>query len=145
MPAMEGSKVLVVGGTSGMGLALAEAALSAGTRVTVAARAPEKLPKSATGKIDAQRLDVTDDKEIEAFFADGTEWDHVAVTAASGRAAPLKELALADAYAFMNSKFWGAYRIARAARVKAGGSLNSHVRILESSPAQGRRDRGRHQ
>ena len=134
---MKGSKVLIIGGTSGMGLALAEAVLSAGARVTAVSRSPEKMPKSAAGKIDAKRLDVTNDKEIDAFFADGTEWDHVAVTAASGKAGPVKELALADAYAFMNSKFWGAYRIARAAHIKAGGSLTLMSGFWSQRPPKG--------
>jgi len=134
---MEGSKVLVVGGTSGMGLVLAESALSAGARVTAASCSPEKLPKSAAGKIDAKRLDVTNDKEIDAFFAEGTEWDHVAVPAASGKAGPVKELALAGAYAFMNSKFWGAYRIARAARIKARGSLTLMSGFWSQRPPKG--------
>ena len=41
-------------------------------------------------------------------------WDDIVVSAAQTRVAAVRELPLADAYASMNSKFWGAYRIARA-------------------------------
>jgi NAD(P)-dependent dehydrogenase (short-subunit alcohol dehydrogenase family) len=44
-------------------------------------------------------------------------------------------LALADANAAMESKFWGAYRIARAAKIKDGGSLTFVSGFLSVRPS----------
>ncbi len=140
MLSLEGKEVLVVGGTSGMGLATAQAATKRGARVTVASRSPEKVKAAerligsgATGRA----LDATDDDAVARFFADGKVWDHVAITAAAVKAGPVRELALGDAYAGMNSKFWGAYRVARAAKIAPDGSLTFVSGLWAHRPVAG--------
>jgi NAD(P)-dependent dehydrogenase (short-subunit alcohol dehydrogenase family) len=44
-------------------------------------------------------------------------------------------LSLADAQASMYSKFWGAYRVARAARVRDGGSITFVSGFLSNRPS----------
>jgi NAD(P)-dependent dehydrogenase (short-subunit alcohol dehydrogenase family) len=119
-------RVLVVGGSSGIGLAVAEAAAAAGAQVAIASRSSDRI-EAALGRIGrravGRTLDTTDDAAVEAFFADTAPFDHVVISAAETKGGPIKELPLADAYAGMNSKFWGAYRVARAASIVPGGSL----------------------
>jgi NAD(P)-dependent dehydrogenase (short-subunit alcohol dehydrogenase family) len=122
---LTGKNVLVVGGTSGIGLATGRAALDAGAQVTVASRdearvraAADAVGRGARGEV----LDAGDEAAVERFFA-GKAWDHVAVTAASTRVTAVKDMPLADAYAAMDGKFWNAYRVARAATVAPGGSI----------------------
>jgi NAD(P)-dependent dehydrogenase (short-subunit alcohol dehydrogenase family) len=50
---LAGKKVVVVGGSSGIGLATAEIAKKRGAEVTIASRNPDKL-KAAAGKIGAK-------------------------------------------------------------------------------------------
>ena len=135
-----GQKILVIGGTSGLGLATAKLAAQMGGQVVVASRSAEKVA-AAVDVIGAgaagRTLDLTSDAEVEAFFADGSEWDHVIVTGSEVTMAPVRELAMADAQAAFDSKFWGFYRVARKAPIKAGGSLSVVAGFLASRPTAG--------
>jgi NAD(P)-dependent dehydrogenase (short-subunit alcohol dehydrogenase family) len=119
-------RVLIVGGSSGIGLAAAKGFAEAGASVTIAARNLERL-KQAEAKlghgVQTAQLDVTDDKAVEKFFETAASWRHVVISGSSVKFGPARKLPLFDAYAAMNSKFWGAYRVARVARIEPEGSL----------------------
>jgi NAD(P)-dependent dehydrogenase (short-subunit alcohol dehydrogenase family) len=77
-------KILVVGGSSGIGFAAARLAAEQGATVTIASRSADRVAAAAAkiGRSAAGRtLDVTDEAAVAAFFADGAVWDHVIVTA----------------------------------------------------------------
>jgi NAD(P)-dependent dehydrogenase (short-subunit alcohol dehydrogenase family) len=126
MSDFQDARVLVVGGSSGIGLATAAAFASAGARVTIASRSADRLAAAARvipAPVSMAVLDLTSDEAVEAFCATGEPWDHAVVSAAQTRGGPARQLPLADAYAAMDSKFWGAYRLARALQWRDGGSL----------------------
>ena len=134
---LKGSRVLVLGGTSGIGLATAQAAAAAGAKVTLASRSSDKVKaavaqvgKGAVGVV----LDTTNDAGLEGFFATHPEWDHIVVSVASGRSAGLQDLSLQDAYGNMNAKFWSAYKTARLARIAPEGSLTLVSGFLSHRP-----------
>src|SRR5258706_13272037 len=106
------SRVLVLGGSSGIGLAAAKAAATAGAKVTIASRSADKV-QAAVKEIgrgaSGEALDTTDDAAVEAFFGRHPEWDHIVVSVAAGRSAGIRALTLQDAYANMSAKFWTAY------------------------------------
>jgi NAD(P)-dependent dehydrogenase (short-subunit alcohol dehydrogenase family) len=142
---LSGKRILVIGGTSGIGFGAAQAALEAGASVVVASRSAEKIEAAvvrlgtgATGR----RLDTLDEPGIETFFADQPPFDHAVITAAKTKVAAVRELPLSDAYQSMNSKFWGAYRIARAAKIADGGSLTFVSGFLSIRPTKGRAIQG---
>jgi len=58
------------------------------------------------------------------------------ISAAQTPGGPIRELALADAYAAMDSKFWGAYRVARAVQIADGGSLTLVSGFLSVRPSK---------
>ena len=123
---LQGQRVLVVGGSSGIGLAVAQQACEAGASVTIASRSTTKLHAALAGlprTARAERMDTADCPSVEAFFAGEPEWDHVVVSAAQTTSGPLRKSDLVDARATMESKFWGAYHVARAAKIRDGGSL----------------------
>jgi NAD(P)-dependent dehydrogenase (short-subunit alcohol dehydrogenase family) len=121
---LKGRRVLVVGASSGIGKATAAAFVAAGATVFAASRGGEKL-LAAAAEIGAEPvvLDTHDNAAIEAFFAGQPAFDHVVISAAQTKGGPVGKLPLEDAYAAMESKFWGAYRVARAARIAEDGSL----------------------
>jgi NAD(P)-dependent dehydrogenase (short-subunit alcohol dehydrogenase family) len=126
MSKLEGKKVLVVGGSSGIGEAAARELAALGAQVTIASRDPAKLQAAAGrlgGGVSTAVLDTTSDAAVEAFFAVQGEYDHVVISAAQTASGPVRQLPLVDAYAAMNSKFWGAYRVARGVKIAAGGFL----------------------
>jgi NAD(P)-dependent dehydrogenase (short-subunit alcohol dehydrogenase family) len=118
---LTGQRVLVVGAAGGIGIATAEAFSAAGAQVTAAGRTKatiDAVARSVGGE--AVQIDLLDNDQVEAFFTDRTPFDHVVVTAASTIVGSVAGLSLDDARAAMESKFWGAYRIARAAKVNDG-------------------------
>lgn len=135
---MNNERVLVLGGSSGIGLATAAAALGAGASVTIASRSRAKLEAALArlgGNARAVALDTGDEAAVERFFAEGTPWDHIVVSAAQTPSGPVRKLSLADAKTAMESKFWGAYRVARAAKIVNGGSLTFVSGFLSVRPS----------
>src|SRR4030095_4245987 len=116
---LAGTRVLVLGGSSGIGLAAAKAAAAGGAKGTLASRSSEKV-NAAVGAVAhgaaGAPLDTTNDAALEAFFTKQPEWDHIVVSVAAGRSAGLHDLSLQDAYGHMNAQFWSAYNTARPER-----------------------------
>jgi NAD(P)-dependent dehydrogenase (short-subunit alcohol dehydrogenase family) len=121
---LAGRKVVVVGGSSGIGLATAELAKHEGADVIIASRNVERLD-AAAAKLNAIAIpaDVTSDESVADLFRRCGPVDHVVVTAAQLKTGPFKTVAMEDVRATMEGKFWGAWRVARSAEIRAGGSL----------------------
>jgi NAD(P)-dependent dehydrogenase (short-subunit alcohol dehydrogenase family) len=123
---LKDKRVLVVGGSSGIGEGAARAAAALGARVMIASRSADKL-RGAAARIgpdcETAVIDTRDDASVEGFFAGAGAFDHVVMSAAQVTIAPVRTLSVADAQASMNSKFWGTYRVARAAHIRDDGSL----------------------
>ena len=121
---LKGKKVVVVGGSSGIGLATAELAKGEGADVIIASRNVERLD-AAANRLNAVAIpaDVTSDESVTELFRRCGAVDHVVVTAAQLRTGPFRTVAMEDVRATMEAKFWGAWRVARAAEFRPGGSL----------------------
>ncbi|PWR19314.1 SDR family oxidoreductase [Zavarzinia aquatilis] len=140
---LSGQSVLVVGGSSGIGRATAQAAKALGAAVTIAARDPEKLAiVAAEIGVAGAVLDMTDNAAVEAFFAAAPVFDHIVVSAAATKSGPVRVLPLETARAAMESKFWGAYHIARSARIAPHGSLTLVTGYLSQRPSAGATTQG---
>ena len=121
---LAGNKVVVVGGSSGIGLSTAELATREGAEVIIASRNADRLNGvAATLGARAIVADVTSDESVENLFRACGPVDHVVVTAAQLRSGPFKTVAMEDVRYTMEGKFWGAWRVARAAEIRPGGSL----------------------
>lgn len=134
---LQNTSVLVIGGTSGIGFGVAKAAQEAGAHVTVASRSAEKVANTSTRLgTEGVELDTGDAAMLEGFFA-GHGFDHIFCSAASTRVDAVRSLPLEDAFGSFDSKFWGAYRVARAASVSPGGSLTFVSGFLSVRPKAG--------
>ena len=117
---LSGARALLIGASGGIGGATADAFEKAGAVVQRPGR---------------DALDITDDALVTAFCAEAEPFDHVVVAAARTKTGPVAMLKLTDAEAAMNSKFFGAYRVAKAARINHGGSLTSVSGFLSTRPS----------
>jgi NAD(P)-dependent dehydrogenase (short-subunit alcohol dehydrogenase family) len=132
---LAGKKVVVVGGSSGIGLATAELAKAQGAEVIIASRSADKV-KAAADKVGAKGIvcDVTNDDSVVNLFKSCGPADHVVVSAAQLKSGPFKTVSMEDARSTLEGKLWGAWRVARAAEIKAGGSLTLVSGFLSIRP-----------
>ncbi|HUD85548.1 MAG TPA: SDR family NAD(P)-dependent oxidoreductase, partial [Xanthobacteraceae bacterium] len=80
---MKEARILVIGGSSGIGLATAAAAAGDGGSVTIASRSKAKLDEALArigGDARAVVLNTGDEAAVERFFAGEDAWDHVVVS-----------------------------------------------------------------
>jgi NAD(P)-dependent dehydrogenase (short-subunit alcohol dehydrogenase family) len=121
---LAGARVVVVGGTSGMGLATARAAAAQGADVVAAGRRPVEGRAPIEGVRHAQ-VDVTDEASVRALFDGLGSLDHLFVSSSPGAPGPLLEQDLAAARTFVDGKLLGSWACARYAAplMPAGGSI----------------------
>jgi NAD(P)-dependent dehydrogenase (short-subunit alcohol dehydrogenase family) len=137
---LKDKKVLVIGGGSGMGLAIAETAVREGGQVVIAGRSESKLD-AACQKIgtDVRRhpVDFTDSASVKSLFMAVGPIDHLAIPGSAVKTGPLKELPISDAKASMDSKFFGPYLAIKEAGINPGGSVILFSGILSRRPDKG--------
>jgi NAD(P)-dependent dehydrogenase (short-subunit alcohol dehydrogenase family) len=127
-PELPGQTVVVIGGSSGIGLETARRARAEGANVILGARDPDRL-KRAAAELDAlssAAFDATDPAALDRFFADLPETiDHLLVTGPGPYYAPLAELDRERAHRDYDDHQWLAIAVAQHAvgRVRPGGTL----------------------
>jgi NAD(P)-dependent dehydrogenase (short-subunit alcohol dehydrogenase family) len=121
---LDRQRIVVIGGTSGMGLATVRAAAARGAQVIAAGRraVAERTPVPGVSQ---REVDVTDESSVAGLFAAVDTLDHLLVTASPGTPGPFLDQDLAAARSFMDGKFFGSWLAARhaAPRMRTGGSI----------------------
>lgn len=142
---LKDARILIVGGGSGIGFAVAQAVLAEGARVVIASTGADKLASAAQrlgGGVETALLDITDENAVAAFFAASGDFDHIVSTAGDwgkARRGPLAEMDLKDAEALFRVRFWGAAILAKhgGPRVPAGGSITLTSGMSAFRPIKG--------
>jgi NAD(P)-dependent dehydrogenase (short-subunit alcohol dehydrogenase family) len=138
--AIENESVVIIGGSSGMGLAIAKEAADAGAAVIIAGRSQRKLDEASrviAGDVATYIVDLSEEGSVMKLFQSIGSFDHLVVTGSSVKTGQLRELSLADARASMDSKFWGAYMAAGYAQIRPKGSITLFSGILSRRPSPG--------
>ncbi|MFJ8039040.1 SDR family oxidoreductase [Kitasatospora sp. NPDC096147] len=136
-------RVIVIGGTSGVGFAVARAAADRGSDVVVASSNPERVDRAVQrlgGRAEGVTLDVADDTALAAFFSRIGEFDHLVYTAGEPLVLkPLADLTGAEARTFFERRFWGALLAAKHAtpHLRSGGSITFTSGAFATRPAPG--------
>jgi len=141
---LDGKKVVVIGGASGVGFAVAEAALAAGADVVVGSSqtprietAAAKLGKGAKG----HTVDVKDEASVAAFFDAVGAFDHLIFTAGDWghMFGATRDLDIEASKARMEVRFWGAARAAKFAvrQIAKEGSITLTGGMLAHRPMPG--------
>jgi NAD(P)-dependent dehydrogenase (short-subunit alcohol dehydrogenase family) len=140
----EPEKVLIVGGGSGMGLALAEALLQDGAEVTIVGRSAIRLADARktlapTDRVRTMVADISQEDQVARLFEECGPLDHIVTTAADiqGAYQYLSSLDIAAARRVVDSKFIGPLLLAKygAPRLAAHGSITLTSGIAAYRPA----------
>ncbi|MFC4010120.1 SDR family oxidoreductase [Nonomuraea purpurea] len=101
-------RVVIMGGTSGIGLATARLLTDEGAEVIVTGRDPEKLAAAKSGVAAAEQVDATSQEEVAAFFGRIGEFDHLVLAFSPGAVGigPLADTDLADVRAAFDGKLF---------------------------------------
>ncbi|RUW35700.1 SDR family oxidoreductase [Mesorhizobium sp. M1A.F.Ca.IN.020.06.1.1] len=141
---MDETKVLIVGGSSGMGLALARRCLAEGSGVIIAGRNAARL-NAARDELDRPAAlatavaDISRAAQVAALFARIGRLEHIVSTAAhiAGAYRLLPDIELSAAQKVVDSKFYGPLLLAKhgAPKLSANGSLTFVSGIAAYRPA----------
>ena len=144
MAKLDGAKVVVIGGASGVGYAVAAAALDAGAAVVVgSSQAPRieaaarTLGRGARGHV----VDVRDEGSVAAFFDAAGPFDHLVFTAGDWghMFGATRDLDIEASKSRIEVRFWGAARAAKHAlrHISKDGSITLTGGMLAHRPRPG--------
>ena len=139
----ENKRVVIVGGSSGIGLAVAEETASQGADVVIVSSSAERVQesiKSIGGEARGQAVDVSNEKAVESFFTNLGGFDHLVFTA--GDSLQLNELAKTDLkqarHAF-ELRYWSALATVKygSPQIRKGGSIVLTTGVAGRRPHSG--------
>ena len=129
MAPLKGQKIVVVGGSSGIGLGVAKAALEDGAEVVIVGRSADRLKaaeKALGGRVKSIAADMTREAEIARLFDEVGAFDHLVSTAGT----PPPNYSIGDTdmdfvRGFVDNKLIGAVMLAKHAvrGLRTGGSM----------------------
>jgi NAD(P)-dependent dehydrogenase (short-subunit alcohol dehydrogenase family) len=137
-----GQKIVVIGGSSGMGFATAKMAAEEGAAVIIASRSEERLQKAKVqieGEVEVLTVDIRDEGSVKTFFDKVGEFDHLTTPGNEAAMGAFLELDTKTAKAAFDSKFWGQYHAAKygAPKMRGGGSITFFAGIWSQRPVPG--------
>ncbi|MFL9925331.1 SDR family oxidoreductase [Herbaspirillum lusitanum] len=131
---LENKTLVIIGGTSGIGLRTAQLAAQRGAKVILGGRNADKLkralsslPPDARGAV----VDSADQESLQRFFADIEQIDMLFTPGASYQVGGFRDSAREVAESPFKNKFWGQYWAVHAALSK----LSEHAAIVLMSGA----------
>ena len=148
MRALEGKKVVIIGGSYGMGYGTAELAIKEGAEVAIAARTHDKLAAAAE-KLQAvgqrpvpfQALSIEDRAAVAAFLHACAPFDHLVLPGSTVKPILYDDLNDETARESFDSKFWGPFWAAYDARthLREGGSVVFFTGVAAKRPGNRKR------
>ncbi len=140
---LSGKSVLILGGSSGIGLATAKAAAAEGATVFIVSGNPQRLkealgqlPSSAKGHV----VDLRKEANIQQFFAAAGQFDHLVYSAGENiQLYAISETDIEQGRQFFNVRFWGAFATVKygATHINEGGSIHLTSGIASIRPGSG--------
>jgi NAD(P)-dependent dehydrogenase (short-subunit alcohol dehydrogenase family) len=145
---LDGQRVVIIGGSSGIGLETARLALAEGASLTIAGRSEDRLQRAAeslvaTGNSDRLRTvvaDVAEEPSIQALFASETHVDHLFLPAGELRPGGGDALGteLEGLRSIFEVRLLGVARAVRRAKpLMDGGSITLMSGLYSTRPAAG--------
>jgi len=127
---LQNKKVIILGGSSGIGFATAKAAAAEGANVVIVSgsqqrieNALKELPAGSSGFA----IDLSTEENSKRFFETAGNFDHLVYTAGENISlSKISDLEVNAARSFFNLRYWGAFTAVKyaAANLIKGGSIN---------------------
>ncbi len=138
---MTEQQVVVIGGSEGIGLAVAKAARTLGARVLAVSRTKEKLEaaQDAVSGLEIRVADINNTASIERVFAELSTVDHVYIAAGSTKIGGPLDHPLEEFRHKFDERLWGSLDVVRAAHrlVRPGGSFTFTGGLSSDRPVSG--------
>jgi NAD(P)-dependent dehydrogenase (short-subunit alcohol dehydrogenase family) len=139
---LKDKKIVVVGGSSGIGLSVATLAYEAGADVTLTSRDANRAVSVAATigpGIKGLPLDIDDEHSVAELFSKYDGIDHVYIAAGSTRLGKVTEGSLAENMSSFNTRLLGSLRVVRAAadKINATGSITFTGGVSTDRPIAG--------
>lgn len=138
------ARIVIIGGTSGIGLAVAQGAMAQGAKVVVGSSTPQKVQASAQTLPGAEsfEINVKSQDSVKAFFERVGSFDHLVFTAGDWggpRRVPVDELDLDAAASLFSVRFWGALAAVKFGRkhIRENGSITLTDGMIAQRPQPG--------
>src|SRR3979409_2522257 len=139
----ENKRVVIIGGSSGIGLAVAAQAASQGASVIIVSSSAERVQKaveSISGEAQGQAVDVSDERAVATFFSKLGAFDHLVFTA--GDSLHLHDLAATDLQQARHAfelRYWAALAAVKygSPHIHKGGSVVLTTGIAGQRPQKG--------
>lgn len=109
---LQNQRIIIIGGSSGIGFETARQAIAQGASVIIASRSKEKLQnaKEKLGdRAEAYVLDTSQEQQVQSFFQKTGSFDHLVVTAAETSGGSFLQTDTAQARQLFENKFWGQF------------------------------------
>jgi NAD(P)-dependent dehydrogenase (short-subunit alcohol dehydrogenase family) len=140
---LHNKRVVILGGSSGIGLAVAEQAASQGAKLVIASSNAERVQKaieSLGGNAQGHTLDLSDEQAVETLFAKLGAFDHLVFTA--GDSLHLHDLATTDlkqARRTFELRYWAALAAVKygSKNIRKGGSVVLTTGVAGQRPQKG--------
>ena len=111
---MQGKRILLVGGSSGIGLRLAHLLVNLGADLTIASRSAEQLNEAFESPVHRRKLDASCEASVKTFFVEAPRYDSIICTIKPEHVKGLfTESSISAARDAFDSKFWGQYYVAK--------------------------------
>jgi NAD(P)-dependent dehydrogenase (short-subunit alcohol dehydrogenase family) len=127
---LKNQRIVVIGGSSGIGLATAKSAAADGANVVIASSNRQRIDKALSELPENTRGIVADAgkaESLEALFKTIGKFDHLVYTAGDSiNLFPIKDTGLNAAKQFFDVRYWGAFAAVKfgATYINQGGSIN---------------------
>lgn len=123
---LQGANVVIIGGSSGMGLATARLAKEQGASVTIVSRSSEKLQHAIQqlGNVRAVVADIISESDVQEIFRELNRVNHIFISGGQWLGGKIMEANLETLRSDVDQRFWGPLYVVRSATPKmTGGSI----------------------
>ena len=139
---MKGKNIVIIGGSSGIGRAVAEKCQQLGANVTITSRSISKavdVAKDLGETVQGKQLDINFEADIQEFFDNYEKIDHIYIAAGATKLGSLKDETVEDSMKAFDTRILGSLKVIQSAvsKIPDLGSITFTGGVSTSRPITG--------